>query len=300
MLLAALMLALASGQAAVSPATPAPASTALCSSVYITRVRASSEPNAAAFLLLASRGGEPRTLNCVEALAREQEQDAAWLEQRYFKAARAAVAIRRRDPHAAIALLEPMVGPQHHTVSIPADFHALLAEAYEMSGRYEEAEGQRRMALAAMALEPPFALSEDAIRRLPALEPFGGLLPISPPNPDQVFLDLSSVRIDGPVRLYDTVLLLPQDQEGAAAVRVQRRIDCQTRRGEALKILRQDASGATLEEVIPEDQREDFSAVISHRQRLICDADPGAQAPAADFVVALTLFRARRSSDRAR
>ncbi|QTC87335.1 hypothetical protein [Brevundimonas pondensis] len=295
---AALMLALIGSQ--TTDAGPPPAPEAVCAPAYITRVAAASYRDGATFLLQASRGGDPQTLRCIEALAVKQEADAPWIKRRGFRAARAAAAIRRNDPQNAVALLEPMVGPQHHTVSIPADFHALLSEAYEMAGRYDEAEGQRRMALAAMAQEPPFALSEDAMRGLPAREPFAGLLPISPPNPDQVFLDLSSVRIEGPVRLYDTVLLLPQDQEGAAAIRVQRRIDCQTRRGEALKILRQDASGATLEDITPEDPREDWNAVVTHRQRVICDADPGAKAGPADFVAALTLFRVRGASDRPR
>ena len=40
--------------------------------------------------------------------------------------------------------------------------------------------------------------------------------------------------------------------------------------------------------------------IVTHRQRVICDADPGAEAGPADFVAALTLFRARGASDRPR
>ena len=290
MLLAALMLALISGQAV-------PAGDAACSNpTYPARLAAASSREGSAFLVRASRGGDAQTLSCAEALAIKHGADAPWMEQRDFKAARAAVALRRNDPAAAIALLEPMVGFLHHTVGIPADFHALLSEAYDKAGRYDEAEGQRRMALAAMTDEPPFALSADEIGSLTARDPSFGLLPASPPNPDQVFLDMGSIRVEGPVRRYDTILLLAQEENGAAAVRVQRRIDCQTRRGEVLKVVRLRGDGATLEEVIPEDQREDFSAVISHRQRVICLAEPNAKAAEADVVAALTLFRARQGS----
>jgi len=293
MLLAALMLALISGQAV-------PAEDAACSNpTYPARLAAASSREGSAFLIRASRGGDVQTLSCAEALAIKHGEDAPWMEQRDFKAARAAVALRRNDPAAAIALLEPMVGFLHHTVGIPADFHALLSEAYDKAGRYDEAEGQRRMALATMADEPPFALSADEIRNLPARDASFGLLPVSPPNPDQVFLDMGSIRIEGLARRYDTVLLLAQDENSAAAVRVQRRVDCQTRRGEVLKVIRLRADGSTLEEITPEDQREDFSAVISHRQQVICHADPSAESARTDVVAALTLFRARNAATRA-
>ena len=287
MLLAALLLTLTS----VTP-NPCP------NDLMPNRLAASSAPEGAAALIRSSRGGDAAALACAEALAVQHGEAAPWLERRYFTAARAAIALRQDDPAAAIALLEPMVGFLHHTVGIPADFHALLSEAYAMAGRSDEAEGQRRMALAALADEPPFALSADEIRNLPARDPSFGVLPISPPNPDQVFLDLGSMRIEGPGRRYDTILLLAQDENNAAAVRVQRRIDCQTRRGEVLKIVRLRADGSTLEETIPEDRREDFSAVISHRQRVICLADPKAEGAEADLVAALILFRARSASSR--
>lgn len=289
MLLAALMLVLVSGQAV-------PAEDACPNPLLSERLAASSSREGAAVLIRYSRGGDAQTQACAAALATKHQTDASWMEQRDFKAARAAIALRQDDPAAAIALLEPMVGFLHHTVGIPADFHALLSEAYDKAGRYDEAEGQRRMALAALVDEPPFALSADEIRNLPARDPSFGLLPVSPPNPDQVFLDMGSIRAEGPVRRYDTILLLAQDENSAAAVRVQRRIDCQTRRGEVLKVVRLRADGETLEEIIPEDQREDFSAVISHRQRVICLAEPGAEVAEADVVAALTLFRARPAS----
>ena len=252
MLLAALMLALISSQAV-------PAEDAACSNpTYPARLAAASSREGSAFLIRASQGGDVQTLSCAEALAIKHGENAPWMEQRDFKAARAAVALRRNDPAAAIALLEPMVGFLHHTVGIPADFHAL-----------------------------------------PVRDTSFGLMPVSPPNPDQVFLDMGSIRIEGPARRYDSVLLLAQDEDGAAAVRVQRRIDCQTRRGEVLKIIRLSADGLTLEEITPEDQREDFSAVISHRQQVICHADPSAESARTDVVAALTLFRARKAATRA-
>ena len=116
---AALMLALISSQ--TTDAGPPPAPEAVCAPAYITRVAAASYRDGATFLLQASRGGDPQTLRCIEALAVKQEADAPWIERRGFRAARAAAAIRRNDPQNAVALLEPMVGPQHHTVSIPAD-----------------------------------------------------------------------------------------------------------------------------------------------------------------------------------
>lgn len=291
MLLAALMLALVSGQTALAEdVCPTP--------LLSERLTASSSREGAAVLIRYSRGGDAQAQACAAAQATKHQADASWMQQRDFKAALAAIALRQDDPAAAIALLEPMVGFLHHTVGIPADFHALLSEAYDKAGRYDEAEGQRRMALAALADEPPFALSADEIRNLPARDPSFGVLPVSPPNPDQIFLDLGSMRVEGPVRRYDTILLLAQDENNAAAVRVQRRIDCQARRGEVLKIVRLHADGSTLEETIPEDQREDFSAVISHRQRVICLAAPKTEGAEADLVAALILFRARSASSR--
>lgn len=289
MLLAALMLVLVSGQAV-------PAEDVCASPLLSERLAASSSREGAAVLIRYSRGGDAQALACAAVLATKHQTDASWMEQRDFKAARAAIALRQDDPAAAIALLEPMVGFQHHTVGIPADFHALLSEAYDRVGRYDEAEGQRRMALAAMTDEPPFALSTEEIHDLTARDPSFGLLPVSPPNPDQVFLDTGSIRVEGPVRRYDTILLLAQDDNSAAAVRVHRRIDCQTRRGEVLKVIRLRANGEVLEETIPEDQREDFNAVISHRQRTICLADPGIESAEADMIAALTLFRTRAAS----
>ena len=289
MLLATLMLVLISGQAV-------PTEDVCANPLLSERLAASSSREGAAVLIRYSRGGDAQAQTCAAALATKHQTDAAWMDQRDFKAARAAIALRQDDPAAAIALLEPIVGFLHHTVSIPADFHALLSEAYDRAGRYDEAEGQRRMALAAMTDEPPFALSVDEIRSLPAREPSFGLLPVSPPNPDQVFLDTGSIRVEGPVRRYDTILLLAQEENSAAAVRVQRRIDCQTRRGEVLKVVRLRADGEELEEITPEDQREDFNAVISHRQRTICLADPGAEGVEADMIAALTLFRSRPTS----
>lgn len=289
MLLATLMLVLVNGQAV-------PAEDVCANPLLYERLGASSRREGAAVLIRYSRGGDAQAQACAAALATKHQMDASWMEQRDFKAARAAIALRQDDPAAAIALLEPMVGFLHHTVSIPADFHALLSEAYDRAGRYDEAEGQRRMALAAMTDEPPFALSAEEIHDLTARDPSFGLLPVNPPNPDQVFLDMGSIRVEGPMRQYATILLLAQDDNSAAAVRVQRRIDCQTRRGEVLKVIRLRANGEVLEETIPEDQREDVNAVISHRQRTICLTEPGAEGAEADMIAALTLFRTRLAS----
>lgn len=81
-----------------------------------------------------------------------------------------------------------------------------------------------------------------------------------------------SIRLEGS-RRYDTVLLIPQDIEGKAARRVQRRVVCVTRRGEVLKIQRLAPDGRVLEEIRPGDPREETSAVVSHRRRLVCEAD---------------------------
>ncbi len=282
MLLAALLLAL----------TPTPSGGQDCpNDLMATRLAASSAAEGAAALIRYSERGDTAALACAEALAGQQAEAAPWLEQRYFTAARAALALRRHDPAAAIALLEPMVGFQHHTVPIPADFHALLSQAYEMAGRYDEAEGQRRMALAALNEAPPFALSETEVRDLSARVSSTGLLPLSPPNPELNALDLTSIRPEGDSRRYDTVLLMPQDVAGEAARRVQRRVDCATRRGEVLKIQRLAADGRVLEEITPDDPREETAAVVSHRRRLVCEAD--ITVGAADLASALRLFRSQ-------
>lgn len=288
MLLAALLFALTS---ATSSEVSCP------NDLMPARLAAASAPEGAAALIRSSRGGDAAALTCAQALAVQYGEAAPWLERRYFTAARAAVAIRQNDPAAAVALLEPMVGFQHHTVAIPADFHALLSEAYDKAGRYDEAEGQRRMALAAMTEAPPFALSEAEIRAMPARDPFTSLLPLNPPNPELNTLDLASIQADGHSRLYDTVLLAPQDKDGEAARRVQRRVDCQTRRGEVLKIIRLGPDGAVLEEIKPDDPREDTSAVVSHRRLLVCEADIASGHARADLASALSLFRSRVRPD---
>lgn len=282
MLLAALLLALT-----LAP----PVNDACTNDLMPARLAASSASEGAAALIRYSRQGDAAAAACAETLAVRHAEAAPWLERRYFTAARATVAIRRNDPVAAIALLEPLAGFQHHTVPIPADFHALLSQAYGMAGSDDEAEGQRRMALAALGETPPFALSESEIRDLPARAPFTGLLPLGPPNPELNTLDLTSIRPEGDSRRYDTVLLMPQDVEGEAARRIQRRVDCVTRRGEVLKILRLAADGRVLEEITPDDPREETAAVISHRRRLVCEAD--VVTGEADLASALRLFRSR-------
>ena len=84
---------------------------------------------------------------------------------------------------------------------------------------------------------------------------------------------------------------MPQDVEGETARPTQRRVDCATRRGEVLKILRLAANGRILEEITPNDPREESAAVISNRRRLVCEAD--VVTGEADLASALRLFRSR-------
>lgn len=279
----------------LSTAAPQSSADPCAGSIYASRIAASPPEEAARVLIQASQSAAPDDLACFQALAEDREAREDWLTKRPFQAARAAIALRRGDPREAIAILEPMVGHQHHTVSIAPDFHALLSRAYDAVGRYDEAEGQRRLALATAEAEPAFALTPEDLRDLPAREPAFGLLPLDAPNPEQDTLDLSSLSVTADARRYATVRLLPVDQDGVAAVRVEREVDCASRRGRAVEVILLRADGTALRREAVDDDREPYNALIMHRYSLVCAADPAERAEPADVVAALTLFRTRRA-----
>jgi hypothetical protein len=266
---------------------------ACAGTVFPDRLSASGAYEGAAVLIQAAQAADATRLACLHDLAAEAETRQDWMGKRPFQAARAAVALSGGDPSAAVSILEPMVGHLHHTVPIEPDLHALLSRAYEALGRYPEAEGQRRLAIAAMESQRPFALSEADIRDLHVLEPMFGLLPIDPPGAELNTLDLTSIRAAVGGRRYDTVLLFAEDQDGAAALRVARTVDCATRAGAIEEIQTLNPTGSVLSREGPEDPRESTNALIDHRRRLVCAIEPSAEREPADVAAALRLFRAR-------
>lgn len=262
-----------------------------CSSASLpSRIAATSPREGAAALVRASLNGDADTLDCAAALAADQEAREEWLDRRYFTAARALIAQRQGDPHVAIALLEPLVAIQHHTVAIPSDFHALLSEAYRSVGRVNDAEGQRLLALAALESDPPFALTDADIRAMPAQSAPLDLLPTTPANPEPNLLELGSIRRDGAKRTYSTLLVFLQDEEGEAVRRVDRVVDCNSLRGEVVNITRLRADGAVIGNAPIDDPREDFNAALDHRRRLVCAAPVGHGRPT-PIDAAVRLFR---------
>lgn len=264
------VMVLALGLAAPDPVCPASMSD---------RLTATSAAEGAAHLIRFTQGGDRDTALCAARMAEEAEARQDGLDARYFTVARAVALERLGRPAEAVALLEPLVGFQHHTVSIPSDFHAVLSQAYAALGRGPEAEGQRRLAVASLDSDPPFTLTPDQVRDLPEQGLALPVVAMAPANPQPNLLDLGSIRIEGAARTYRTLLVFAPSDGPEAIRRIERRVDCDTLRGEIVAIERFDAAGAALPTEPLEDTREDFSASIDHRRRVVCAATPAPEGP---------------------
>lgn len=133
-----------------------------------------------AYLIQLVRDGDRTTALCAGRIAEKAAGELDGLDARYFTVAHAVALQHLGRPADAIVLMKPLVGFQHHTVSNPSDFHAVLSEAYAAAGRLPEAEGQRRLALASIESDPPFALTPDQIRDLPEMRLTVPVIAIAP------------------------------------------------------------------------------------------------------------------------
>ncbi|MFJ6024283.1 hypothetical protein ACIQC9_06775 [Brevundimonas sp. NPDC092305] len=259
---------------------PAPCPTGMSA-----RLAGANPAEGAAHLIRFSQAGDSETARCAEQLAVSEANRHDGLDQRFFVVARAVALERLGRPADAVALMEPLVGFQHHTITIPADFHAVLSQAYAASGRLPEAEGQRRLAVAAIDADPPFAMTPEQIRDLPQQTLTIPVVAVAPANPEPNLLDLGSIRIEGETRTYQTLLVLPLSDAPEAIRRIERRVDCQTLRGELVSIERLNDEGDLLATEAPDDTREDFSASVDHRRRMVCAATPAPEGPASPQLV---------------
>jgi len=186
----------------------------------------------------------------------------------------AAQAIAAGHPAEAAGILETLVAPRHHMLSILPAWHRDLARAYVALGLPDGAEGQYRLALAGASDDEARALGEE----LEALFAKTGVAAAVPdtlgPNGAK-FFDLHWVdRGHGSID-FTTAFALPQDDaDGVAFTTAVYRADCVALQTQLLGGAAFSLSGQKLRSFGEGEAARPANDLADHSLRMICRRDP--------------------------
>lgn len=208
----------------------------------------------------------------------------------------AAQAIGAGHPAEAAGILETLVAPRHHMLTIGPGWHRDLARAYVALGLIDGAQGQYRLALAGTAGDEGAAGEE-----LTALIARAGRADVVPdtlgPNGAKYFdlrwVDRGNATID-----FVTAFVLPQDDaDGGAFTTATYRADCAAQKTQLLGGAAFSAAGKRLRSFGEGEAARPANDLADHSLRMICRRDPALQVkrvPSIDGRTLLTSYRAQR------
>jgi hypothetical protein len=208
----------------------------------------------------------------------------------------AAQAIDAGHPAEAAGILETLVAPRHHMLTIGPGWHRDLARAYAALGLIDGAQGQYRLASAGTAGDEGAAGEE-----LAALIARAGRADVVPdtlgPNGAKYFdlrwVDRGNATID-----FVTAFVLPQDDaDGAAFTTATYRADCAAQKTQLLGGAAFSAAGKRLRSFGEGEAARPANDLADHSLRMICRRDPALQVkhvPSIDGRPLLTSYRAQR------
>lgn len=186
----------------------------------------------------------------------------------------AAQAIDTSYPAEAAGILETLVAPRHHMLSILPEWHRDLARAYVALGLLDGAEGQYRLALSGASDGEAGALAKE----LDALLAKAGTADAVPdtlgPNGAKYFdlrwVDRGNDKID-----FATAFALPQDDaDGAAYTTATYRADCLALKSQLLGGAAFSRTGETLHSFGEGEAARPGNDLADHSLRMICRRDP--------------------------
>lgn len=195
--------------------------------------------------------------------------------------ARAWLAYRQERYRDAVALLQPLAQPRHHTLPRWSIVHEDLGDAYGQLGQRADAQAQWRIALAT-DYDPGAHWDRAALERKLATELSGAggaepMLPLLRYEDMISILDLASVeRTKAGVR-YDKLVLLKHDENGTAFGVDTWEMDCNAPRSRVLAVHGFDADGETTRRV---DEPGSWSSDLPGdpwkptERELVCSVDP--------------------------
>lgn len=210
----------------------------------------------------------------------------------------AAQALDAGHPAEAAGILETLVAPRHHMLTIWPDWHRDLARAYVALGLIDGAQGQYRLALADTAGDEGGALGEE----LAVLIARAGRADVVPdtlgPNGAKYF-DLRWVDRGNGTIDFLTAFLLPQDDpDGAAFTTATYRADCDTQKTQLLGGATFSAAGKRLRSFGEGEAARPANDLADHSLRMICRREQLMQVkllPSIDGRALLTRYRAQRA-----
>jgi hypothetical protein len=190
-------------------------------------------------------------------------------------AARHAVqAIDAGFPAEAAGILETLVAPRHHMLSILPEWHRDLARAYVALGLFDGAEGQFRLALAAASDGEAGALGEELEAFLAKAGAADALPDTLGPNGAKYFdlhwVDRGSAAID-----FATAFALPEDgADGVAFTTATYRADCLALKSHLLGGAAFSRTGEKLRSFGEGESARPANDLADHSLRMICRRDP--------------------------
>ena len=196
----------------------------------------------------------------------------------------------------AAGILETLVAPRHHMLTIGPGWHRDLARAYAALGLIDGAQGQYRLALAGTAGDEGAADEE-----LAALIARAGRADVVPdtlgPNGAKYF-DLRWVDRGNETIDFGTAFVLPQDDaDSGAFTTATYRADCLTLKSQLLGGTVFSAAGKTLRSFGEGEAERPANDLADHSLRMVCRRDPALQVkrvPSIDGRTLLTSYRAQR------
>lgn len=209
----------------------------------------------------------------------------------------AAQAIDAGHPAEAAGILETLVAPRHHMLTIRPDWHRDLARAYAALGLIDGAQGQYRLALADTAGDEGGALGEE-LAVLIARSGRADLVPDTLGPNGAKYFDLRWVDRGNETIDFGTAFVLPQDDaDGGAFTTATYRADCLTLKSQLLGGAAFSAAGKTLRTFGEGEAARPANDLADHSLRMICRRDPALQVkrvPSIDGRTLLTSYRAQR------
>lgn len=209
----------------------------------------------------------------------------------------AAQAIEGGHSAEAAGILETLVAPRHHMLTISSDWHRDLARAYVVLGLIDGAQGQYRLALALAPSDEAGVPGEE----LAALIAKYGLTDIVPdtlgPNGAKYFGLRWVDRGNGTIE-FATAFLLPQDDpDRTAFTTATYRADCAAQRTQLLGGTAFSAAGKALRSFGKGEAARPAHDLADHSLKMMCRREPALQAkrvPSIGSPALLTQYRAQR------
>lgn len=201
-------------------------------------------------------------------------------------------------PAEAAGILETLVAPRHHMLSILPEWHRDLGRAYVGLGLLDGAEGQYRLALAVAADGEAGALREELEALLAKAGSANAVPDTLGPNGAKYFdlrwVDRGNDKID-----FVTAFALPQDDaDGAAFTTAIHRADCLALTSQLLGGAAFSHSGKKIRLFGEGEAARPANDLADHSLRMICRRDPEMEVkrlPAIDGRALTARYRAQRA-----